>query len=233
MYSVSELYGIQKKPKRGKINIQLLLEYYDTYLRPFNFRYELSDGVVFNLKFDKKRFSHLLGVEKVAKERYQKVSVLQRYRGETAYKRIKNGEITDKHLRNLSEPIFYGKAVRGKFIYFYQIPHILLSPKAVFRYKKVSGSDIECEILIYDIAHGVCVHLGIEKDDSGKFYVPRTFFADTDTMYIRDQDDEITLNKIEQIKTSDNTLICSIDLEALRNPAPPVARLETENNDKV
>jgi hypothetical protein len=179
----------------------------------------LSDGTFINLNFDEKRFSHLLGVETVAKQVYSTESTLKTYRGERAYTRIKDGEITDHHLRNLSNDVFYGKSIRGKFLYFYQIPHILLSPKAIFRYKKVSGSNIECEILIYDIAHGVCVHLGIEKDSSGRFYIPRTFFADTDTRYVQDQPDEITVDKIEQINSSNSTVVKSIDVKAQREAA--------------
>lgn len=202
-------------------------EYYETYLRPFNFRYELSDGTFINLKFDKKRFSHLLGVETVAKSVIFNKEKLKRYRGEWAYKRIKNGEVTDYHLRTLNEDVFYGKALRGKFLYFYQIPHILLSNKAMFKFKKVSGSNIECEILIYDIAHGVCVHLGIEKDAAGH-YVPRTFFVDQDTKFVDDQPDEIEVDAIEQINLSNNSVVCSINLYDLRNAAPKASDDETD-----
>jgi hypothetical protein len=92
-------------------------------------------------------------------------------------------------LRSLHNPTV--KSIENKMIFFYQIPHIIESPEMVVKYKKIAGSNIECEFLIFELKHGLCLHLGIEKDDSGLFYIPRTFFVQPDfrdeLKYVRDQ----------------------------------------------
>lgn len=212
--------------------MKLLQEYYEAYLKPFKFVYKLSDGNIIDLRFNKKSFPHLVGTETIAKKKYKNDSMLRRYRGEWGYRRIKKEELNFTELKNISSSGF--KSIKDKLLFFYQIPHIILSPEAIFRYKKVNGSNIECEILIYDLMHGVCSHLGIEKDDSGQFYVPRTFLIERNNglKFVQDQDDEIVVDKIEQVELSNNTVICSIDLESLRGAGAPATELETEIKDK-
>lgn len=211
MYNVQQLYNLTQKPFIDKISLQLLQEYYETYLNPFSFCYTVSDGNTIELRFLERNFPHLCGLETVAKKRYSKDSMLKRYRGDQGYNRIKSGEIDFQHLKNLHKKTFL--SLKDKLLFFYQIPHIITSPSAIFRYKKVTGSNIQCEILIYDLLHGVCSHIGIEKDSSGLFYIPRTFFIERNSgmKFIKDQDDQLNLIKIEQIEISSGTVIKTIE----------------------
>lgn len=212
MLTITDLYGLSEKPLRGKISLKLLLDYYEAYLHPFKYCYKFPDGSVIDLRFEKKRLCHLLGIETIAKKRYTSYSQLKRYKGDHGYRRIENGEIDFDHLRNLSSSAY--NSVKDKVLYFYQIPHIVLSPDAIFRFKKISSSNIVCEIMIYNLKHGVCAHLGIEKDDSGEFYYPRSFWVERNESlkFIQDQDDEILVDVIEQINLSDEKLVTSVNL---------------------
>ncbi|MFJ7932644.1 PBECR4 domain-containing protein [Peribacillus sp. NPDC096448] len=235
MHNVTDLYNLSQKPLMGKISLELLMDYYEEYLRPFKVCYQLSDGNSIDLIFDRKRFAHLVGIETIAKTKYKGNRMLEGYRGEKAYKSIKKGQIDFAHLRNIgSRSVF--NSMKNKWLFFYQLPHIILSPEAIFRYKKVSGSNIQCEILIYDLMHGVCAHLGIEKDSSGKFYIPRTFFIEKNNglKFVQDQDDEITVNVIDKIDRSNNALVLTIDLKAIRTAAAQTEEgeaLKTEEDE--
>lgn len=208
MYSAAELYELDQKPFMGKIKLGVLQEYYDTYLRPFKHNYTLSDGVTIDLKFEKKHFCHLVGIETVAKNKFNSESKLMTYRGERGYKRIKKGEITIKHLRSLHNLTV--QSIENKMIFFYLIPHIIVSPEMVVKYKKITGSNIECEFLIFELKHDVCIHLGIEKDNSGLFYVPRTFFVQPDykdeLKYVRGQT-QIVVTSVAKIEKATGQIV--------------------------
>jgi hypothetical protein len=65
----------KQNPFIDKISLKLLLDYYDTYLAPYEYTYELIDGETertIQLRLDPHRLCHLLGVETVTKAKYSR-----------------------------------------------------------------------------------------------------------------------------------------------------------------
>jgi hypothetical protein len=73
------------------ISLLLLQEYYEEYLHPHVYDYELSNGQRITLSFETEAFCHLLGVETVMnptqKNRWK-------YSGNSGYEEIKNANVT-------------------------------------------------------------------------------------------------------------------------------------------
>lgn len=178
LYTVEELHNLEKKPKIDQINLKILLEYWIQYLQPFEFQYMLEDenSSAISLRFPSENFAHLLGVETIAKRGGVKYPDTKKYKGQQAYDSILAETLTFESLKSLNKTIF--KSVKDKFLYFYQIPYLVEEASEIINFSKTPGSLIECELLIYNDMHGVYVHLGLEKEDSGQFYIPRTFLIE-------------------------------------------------------
>lgn len=44
--------------------------------------------------------------------------------------------------------------------------------------KVMPPTNIDCELLFYSTYDNAMIHLGLEKEDDGDFYFPRTFFVE-------------------------------------------------------
>ncbi|MEK5209857.1 PBECR4 domain-containing protein [Psychrobacillus sp. FSL H8-0510] len=203
MSTIEKLYTLDKKPKINEINLKLLIEYWIKYLQPFEIQYTLDDveSNVISLRFPAENFAHLLGIETIAKRGGVKYQDLKSYRGQEAYNSILANTLTFDSLKSLNSTIF--KSVKDKFIYFYQLPHLVVAAKEIINFTKVPGSYIECELLIYNAMHDVYVHLGLEKESSGQFYIPRTFLIERNlgTKYLDAQTEDkkrniLNINKV-------------------------------------
>lgn len=203
MPTIEQLYTLEKKPKINEINLKLLLEYWIHYLQPFEIQYTIEDedSTVISLRFPAKNFAHLLGTETIAQSGGVKNEDLKNYKGQSAYDSILANTLTFESLKSLNKSIF--KSVKDKFLYFYQMPHLVEAANEIINFTKVPGSYIECELLIYNAMHGVYVHLGLEKESSGQFYIPRTFLIERNlgTKYLDAQTDDkkrniVNVNKI-------------------------------------
>lgn len=213
MHTINELYNLEEKPKINEISLEILQQYSATYLEPYEFRFILNDATstVINLRFPQNRFPHLLGTETVAKKgRVDRIN----FKGQRAYDRIKSGELTFETLKNIHKPTF--KSLKDKLIYFYQIPHLVMSTEVIFKFTKVSGSNIECELLIYTEMHGVIAHLGLEKENSGSFYIARTFIIERNlgTKYIDAQleEEKKDILCIQQSSLSNGSILKTVQL---------------------
>lgn len=178
LYTIEQLHGLDQKPKIDEINLKILLEYWTYYLQPFEMQYLLDDedSSLISLRFPSDRFAHLLGVETIAKKGRVKYSDLKQYRGQRAYDAILDETLTFESLKSLNKPAF--KSVKDKYLYFYQIPYLVEEATEIINFSKTLDSLIQCELLIYNGMHGVYVHLGLEKEASGQFYIPRTFLIE-------------------------------------------------------
>lgn len=211
MHTISELYNLEEKPKIDEISLEILQQYSATYLEPYEFRFILNDeaSTVINLRFPQASLPHLLGTETVAKN--GRVNRFK-FKGQRAYDRIKNGELTFETLKSIHKSTF--KSLKDKLIYFYQIPHLVMSTEVIFKFTKVSGSNIECELLIYTKMHGVIAHLGLEKEDSGIFYIARTFLIERNlgTKYIdaQQEEDKKDILCIQQVSLSNCSILKTV-----------------------
>ncbi|MFC8983836.1 PBECR4 domain-containing protein, partial [Streptomyces sp. NPDC057131] len=209
---VIDLHSLTEKPNLGKISLELLQEYFEKYLKPYQFTYHLDNGKIIELIFEDHRFCHLLGIETVAKSKFgkQRHWLTKPYRGLNGYQGIKDKKITFKSLKQLSGMF---SSIKDKLIFFYLVPHMIESPEIFIDYvHDPSVSYVECKIMIFDILHGVQVHLGIEIQENGKYY-PRTFLieritdANDGTRFIANQPNKVKVEKIVKTEVTTGEII--------------------------
>lgn len=198
MYTVDELYELEKNPKINEISLKLLLDYYDTYLFPYTYRVFTNDEEYITVCFPTDGFCHLLGLETIAKRSVSKGDI-HNYKGNDGFNNVKSLLITFDTLKKLNKKMF--NSVKDKFVFFYLIPKILDSKSAVFYDDSSSGSNVLSDIMFYDDFINAYVHMGVVKNDGG-VYVPRTFFVERITVsndglrFIKDQK-KFDIKKIE------------------------------------
>lgn len=180
MYNPEDLRTLSIKPKINDIDLPILKDFYAMYLMPFIYTYTITSEETnrqLQLRFDDIRLCHLLGLESIATG-HVKYKDLCQYRGRNGWDNIEAGDLTFKHLKALNQQKF--KSVKAKFVYFYLIPDLLENPLGViFDKEKVNPPvKIESEILFYSTYENAVIHLGIDKEDNGDFYYPRSFFVE-------------------------------------------------------
>ena len=198
MYSAVELKELTIKPKINDISLEVLREFYEIFLYPFIYTYTIvqkDKKKTIAVRFNKRNFCHLLGVETIAK-RAVKHFELHNYRGKDGWDNIKNGVIDIKHLKTLNKKKFL--SVKAKYVYFYLIPSLLEKPLAVNydKRKVMPPTNIDCELLFYSAYENAVIHLGLEKEEDENFYFPRTFFVEK---LRKPENKDIYIDKQEQI----------------------------------
>lgn len=180
MYTANDLKNLKTNPRINDIETTILQEFYELYLMPFIFNYNITykDGnkETIKLMFNKENFCHLIGIESIVKYSVRN-SDLYNYKGEYGWNNIKLRNITFNKLKRINRNKF--KSIKAKFVFFYLIPHILENPIIVnFDKTKVNPptTNIDCKILFYCNEQNAIIHLGISK--SGIFYFPKTFFVE-------------------------------------------------------
>lgn len=205
-----QLYNATIKPDITDLSLDLLREYYETYLHPYIYKFEIKNeraksSRTIELRFDKENFCHLLAVEKIMKYTVNKDD-LKQYKGEAGWNNIVNGTITLNLLKKKETKKRFNDN-KAKYVFFYLIPKLIESPKAVlYDASKVDGNtQIDCEILFYNNVQKAYVHLGIEFNEKAGYYRPRTFFVEkitpkkNGTKYIEHQT-EITVTRLDKVE---------------------------------
>lgn len=163
-----------KNPPINQISLQLLQDYYDHYLYPNKYCFELENLDVIEVLFNKKNLCHLLGIVTVI-EKAIHMSQHFEYKGIRGYTKIKDGTLTINELKRIDKKRF--GLSKDKMVFFYWIHKILESPNLVLKYQQTSESHISCDFLLYDIRDGHAIaHLGLVKD--GNVYYPKSFFIE-------------------------------------------------------
>lgn len=100
------------------------------------------------------------------------------YKGVKGWDNIEKGILDFNILKSVNRRMF--KSVKANFTFYYLLPHLIQSPHAVSydKTKVIPETDIECEILFHDTYNNAVIHLGIELNSSGNYYIPRTFLIE-------------------------------------------------------
>lgn len=206
MLTCESLYKCTKNPRINEISLDLLLSYYEKYLMPFIYRYNIKNesGIDFNieLRFDKRNFCHLLGIESIVKYTVNRDEIIN-YKSEKGWERIKSGELNFTELKGKNKRGF--NDCKSKYVFFYLIPKIIDQPKAVIydKTKVQGGTRIDCKMIFYDQLQNSYVHLALEYDEELNYYIARSFLIEkiteknTGKKFI-DNQDEIIVSKIEE-----------------------------------
>jgi hypothetical protein len=173
---VQTLSKLDKKPYIDQITLELLRQFYEEFLEPYVFIFELENGVSVNLDFHKESFCHLVGIEKLARNVVSKKD-RHKYVGVNGYENIKNGTITLKELRDAAKKRI--NLIKDKLVFFYLIPQIIESPTILLDFITApDGSNIEAQFIAYSSTEEVYIHLAIDEDEKTGRHFPRSFFAE-------------------------------------------------------
>ena len=181
MLTCEGLYNCSKNPRINDIELNLLREYYEYYLMGRDYLYNIVDDKNNNfnitLRFTKKNFCHLLGIETIVK-RNVRSEELGNYKSDKGWNNIIDGSLDFAKLKRINKKKF--NSVKDKFVFFYLLPKIIMQPKLVVydRLNVRGGTLIECKMLFYDNIQNAYVHLGLEYSEEDLCYIPRTFFIE-------------------------------------------------------
>ena len=175
MYTAEDLRGLEIKPRINDIDLDVLQDYYEKFLNPFIYEYDIQDEdehKSIRLRFDEENFCHLVGLESIVKHSVPRKE-LHNYKGQDGWQFIKNTGLSFKELKSLNKSKF--KSIKAKFVYFYLMPDIVEKPIAVnFRNEDVNcNTRIDCDILFYTKDENAVVHLGIKMDENLGYYIPK------------------------------------------------------------
>jgi len=127
--------------------------------------------------FNKEHFCHLLGIESIVRESVNKLE-LRNYKGRKGWNNIKSGTLDIKFLKRLNLRKF--KNVKAKYVYFYLLPVLIEQPFGISfdKTKVIPPTDIDCELLFYNIHEDAIIHLGLQRQRDKSYYFPKTFFVE-------------------------------------------------------
>ena len=195
MYNCIQLNELNTNPRISDISLELLREYYEIYLNPFEYHYNVIDETNqyhIELRFDQENLCHLLGLESIVKYNINK-NELCNYKGQKGWDNIKDGSITMKLLKDINKNRF--KSGKDKMVFFYLVPNLIKTPKAIYFDNSLiePPTRIQSKIIFFNEYFNSILHLGIEPNDDNLYYVPRTLLIEriTDkndgTKYTKDQ----------------------------------------------
>ena len=180
MYNCIELKNLNTNPRINDISLDLLREYYETFLYPFEYHYVIKDDIKqydLELRFDKENLSHLLGLESIVRKNLNREDT-KLYTGINGWNNIQNLSITIDILKSINKGNF--KNGKDKLIFFYLIPNLITSPKAIYFESSLVEQKtwIKSKIIFYNDYNNSIVHLGIEPNDEHTYYIPRTLLVE-------------------------------------------------------
>ena len=101
MLTTDELLNLTRLPKISEISFKLLQEFYDIYICPNIYVFQLENKNIIKLEFLDVNFCHLMGFQHIVPYKLKKF-----YSGENGYMGVFNGDITIKKLRSIDERKF-------------------------------------------------------------------------------------------------------------------------------
>lgn len=193
MLTTDELLNLTRIPKISEISLKLLQEFYDIYICPNIYVFEMEDNNIIKLEFLDVNLCHLMGFQHIVPYKLNKF-----YSGENGYMGIFNEEITIKKLRSINEQKFARD--KDKILCFSYLYQLLRKCKIIKFDRSKNHSKISCEFILHDSQYERRIHLGIEKDEKRDVYYPRTFFIE------RENGERFIINQ-ESLKIIDRKII--------------------------
>lgn len=180
MNSIKELLELTDIPKLEDCNLKLIQEFHDEFLGKYLFMYKLSNGLELKIRFYTENLPHLLGIQKVVKDK----RIKKLYQGKQGYDGITDGKITIDTLKNLDNQLKDEDkqlaAITSKITCFHLISKLLDECSVVkFYNERVKGRcTLRSEFILFHEELGLKLHLGVLKyTDNSTIYVPETFIV--------------------------------------------------------
>lgn len=124
------------------------------------------------IEFEPSGFCHLMSVGSMVKD---VTPDLDEFSGMKGWRNIQNGKITLSLLRKLDPAQF--NYYQNEYQMFDQMIETVRNPQAVrFDVKKVPGSKLKSDILLYNIYGNRTIHIGLSQGSDGDWFV-RSYFV--------------------------------------------------------
>jgi len=173
-----ELIELNRIPDIDECSLKSIQEFHDEILAKNIYGYKLNNGIELKIRFYTENLPHLLGIQKVVKDKKLK----KLYQGKNGYDGIVDRSITIEKLKQLDNQLKDAdkqlKAIAPKITCFHLIPKLLSSCQVIKFYpERVKGNcTLKSEFILFDEALGIKLHLGVLKSsDNSNIYVPESF----------------------------------------------------------
>ncbi len=171
MLKKENLLNLNYVPNESNIDIRTIQEFYENYLMPYIFKYQLNDDLAITLKFHKTNFCHLLGLHYITSSTMHHI----KYEGDFGYKKIRDEGLSFEKLEAINKHEF--DLNRNRILYFPFVYQLLQNPYVIeFDKAKVKKCSVDCKLMFYDEYHNVNIHLGV-RSKNGDFF-PVTFLVE-------------------------------------------------------
>lgn len=173
-----ELIELNRIPDIDECNLKWIQEFHDEIIAKNIYVYKLNNGIELRIRFFKENLPHLLGIQKVVKDK----KIKKLYQGLNGYNGIVDGSITIEKLRKLDNQLKDKdkqlNAITPKITCFHLIPKLLENCTIIKFYpERVKGKcTLKSEFILFDEELGVKLHLGVlRSSDNSTIYVPESF----------------------------------------------------------
>ena len=208
MLSVTDLINRETLPKEKDISLLLLLDFYEQYLCRNIYIFTLENEEQIKIVFkDSSEIFHLIG----AKHIYGNLPMS----GKRFAEEIRNGSMNFYRLKQINPKAY--KDYYDRICSLACIDTVLKKSQYLwFQDGKIQNSAIAVKYLLFKNIDDKCLHLGIDKNNKGKTYFPRTLLV-TDgnrkNKFINMADKRLIVKKLEIRNKRSNELVELINRE--------------------
>ncbi len=192
MLTVNDLIDIEHIPETNEVSLQLLIEFFESYLNNNVFVFYLANGKTIKIVFkDATEVFHLTGITHIMINNPYKKSKL-------FIEKAKNGSITFDSLEKMNPNAYrnYNKRIMSTFC----IDTILkCSEYLYFSEGQLPNSQVKVQYLLFKGIGDNYLHLGIDTHNNGKTYYAKTLLVTENTSkekFINRADDRIRVDTI-------------------------------------
>lgn len=182
------LLPLTVRPELSKITLKQLQDFYMLYLYPYEYKYNLDNGITVVLNFELDQFAHLAGLHYI-KTNDRK---FKKYKGSYAYDLINSGDLTIEELKKVNRGEFNSQ--KQRLLSTHLIYHIVNNPNEfIIDFKPPEGdkSKMQTDLIMHSDKVGKSLVLGIRKVDiDNNIYIcaPNTLLINRNEKYTDGQD---------------------------------------------
>ena len=220
MLSVNDLIDIDYIPAENDISLQLLIDFYETYLCKRIFIFTLRSGAVIKLFFrDATEIFHISGIDHI----YKKIPM----DGKRFAQGIKDGNINLGTVRAINAAAYKDYEIRIRSMAC--LDTIIKNCEYLwYPAGKIPDSAIEIKYLLLKGLDGKNIHLGIDTHNEKRPYFSKTLLVtegNSLNKFIGKADERLRVSKLEiRDKDTDNILLCIERAQAEKNAIEEVRK---------
>lgn len=152
------------------VDLKELLNEYENNMCDRVFRYELADSTIIDVMFYREQFCHLLGIQHIFQENKS------RYTGIKGYKKIQDGQLTTKGLKDHNREKYY--SIKERLNNFNKLYELMINGELVKFYidRTQPPTVISADFVIFQEETEHILHLFLRKENAGSdIFAPVSF----------------------------------------------------------